>query len=75
MTAGCVSAGLSTERVRIFRARGLERVGPGGGVDGEAITVHLVPLASAEREIAAWREAGGVIDVKLYAALAIARVS
>jgi ADP-ribose pyrophosphatase len=63
------SPGLSSEVVTYYRATGLQRVGAGGGVGSERITVHLVPLTG----IAAWLEeraaAGDLIDLKLYAGL------
>lgn len=66
---GPSSAGLTSEVVTLVRAEGLRRVSDGGGVAGEDITVHAIPL----REIAAWldeRARGGVlIDHKVHAGL------
>jgi ADP-ribose pyrophosphatase len=45
LTKGPPSAGLSTEVVTFFRARGLKKVAVGGGDESEDIKVHLVPLA------------------------------
>src|SRR5258706_3776874 len=42
---GPVAVGVSNEVVTFFEARGLERVGAGGGDETEDITVHVVPLA------------------------------
>ena len=39
------SPGMSSEMFNLVRASGLTRVGPGGGVDGEDIRVHVVPIA------------------------------
>jgi len=65
------SAGMSSETFTLFRARGLTRSGSGGGVDGEDITVHVVPLA----EVPAWldiaRTRGCVIDSRLIVALGL----
>lgn len=65
------SAGMSSEMFTLFRARRLTRTGPGGGVDGEDITVHVVPLPG----IAAWLDAarvrGCVIDCRLIVALGL----
>jgi len=73
LTSGPPSAGLSSEVVTLFRARGLARVGPGGGVGGESITLHEVPLAEAE-EYLGRREAEGVlVDPKVWAGLWFAR--
>jgi ADP-ribose pyrophosphatase len=54
------SPGMSSEGFTLLRAEGLTRVGPGGGVAGESIKVHLVPLAEVPAFIAesgrrAWR--------------------
>src|SRR5690606_27012121 len=43
LLAGPTSAGMSNERITFARARDLRRVGEGGGVGDEAITVHAVP--------------------------------
>lgn len=69
LTTGASCSGITTERVTLFRATGLRRVGQGGGVAQEDITVHEVPLA----EIVPWLEAkaktGILIDPKVYAGL------
>lgn len=63
------SAGLTDELVTLFRARGLQRQGVGGGDETENITVHEVPL----REIHAWldsqRQSGKLVDARVFAAL------
>jgi ADP-ribose pyrophosphatase len=65
----CTSPGMTNEVVAFFRARGLRKVAAGGGVAGEEIHVHEVPLGDAH----AWlqgRAAGGTpIAVKVYAGL------
>jgi ADP-ribose pyrophosphatase len=69
LTTGPACSGITTERVTLFRATGLRRTGPGGGVAHEDITVHEVPLA----EIVPWLErkakTGVLIDPKVYAGL------
>lgn len=59
------SPGMVSESFTLYRATGLERVSAGGGVEGEGITVHHVPLTDLETFIAAQRAAGLAIDVKL----------
>ncbi|MFZ2995315.1 NUDIX hydrolase [Sphingobium sp.] len=59
------SPGMVSESFTLFRAHDLVRTGDGGGVDGEDIAVHRVPLASIADQIAAWRADGYAIDVKL----------
>src|SRR5690606_34253216 len=41
---GTSSAGLTSETLTFFAALDAEKVGPGGGHEGESITVHAVPL-------------------------------
>jgi ADP-ribose pyrophosphatase len=69
LTTGPSGAGLTSERVTLFRASGLRRAGKGGGVAHEEIVVHEVPLA----EVTAWLESkartGVLIDPKIYAGL------
>ena len=49
------SPGMVSESFTLFRAHGLEKTGEGGGVEGEDIHVHRVPLAGLTAQIAAWR--------------------
>ena len=64
------SPGLVTEGFTLVRAEGLTRIGDGGGVSGEDIIVHRVPLAEVPAFIAAKRGEGLAIDVKLLLLLA-----
>lgn len=73
LTVGPPSAGVTSEIVTFFRARGLSKVGPGGGVEGEAITVHEVPLASIEAFVASREAEGTLVDPKVWAGLWFAR--
>lgn len=59
------SPGMVTESFTLFRATDLEQVSEGGGVDGENITVHRVPIAGIEAFIAAKRTEGFGIDTRL----------
>ncbi len=59
------SPGMVTESFTLLRARGLTRIGPGGGTPGENITVHRVALGRLEEFIAERRAQGDAIDVKL----------
>jgi len=59
------SPGMVSESYTLVRAHGLERVGEGGGTDGENITVHRVPLAQVPAFIEARRAAGDGIDGKI----------
>ena len=59
------SPGMVTEAFTLFRAYDLTRVGPGGGVDGEGITVHHVPRKDLAGFLAAKRAEGYAIDVRM----------
>lgn len=66
---GPTSAGMSNERIAFVRASGLTKVGDGGGVDDEDITVHRIP----RHEVPAWlmrKQAQGYeLDLKIWAGL------
>lgn len=59
------SPGMVSESFTLLRARDLVRTGPGGGTDGEDITVHRVPLAGLAQFLEECRNAGKGIDVRL----------
>jgi len=71
---GPIAVGVSDESVSFFRARGLARVGAGGGDDTEDITVHEVPLAELPAFLAAQQRAGLGVDPKIHAGLYLAGV-
>lgn len=64
------SPGMLGESFTLVRATGLERTGPGGGVDGENITVHRVPRAGIAAFLAAKRAEGCGVDVRVLMLLA-----
>ena len=59
------SPGMVGESFQLVRARGLAKVGPGGGVGGENIVTHRVALGALPAFLAAQRQAGKAIDVRL----------
>ncbi|MCK9544017.1 MAG: NUDIX hydrolase [Novosphingobium sp.] len=63
------SPGMVSESFTLVRARGLRKIGMGGGVGNEDITVHRVPLAGIPDAIGRWRDEGYAIDVKLLTLL------
>lgn len=75
VAAGTSTAGLSDERLIIYLAHGVERVGEGGGDEHEDISVHLVPLTKVESWLAARERDGAVIDLKIWSGLYFARRS
>ena len=66
------SAGLTAEFIHLFHARDLVREHAGGGVAGEDIVVHHVPLANLREWLRSQEAAGLVIDFKIHAALWLA---
>jgi len=64
------SPGMSSEGFTLLRAEGLTRIGEGGGVEGEDIVLHRVPVAEVPAFIAAKRSEGCAMDVKLLILLA-----
>ncbi len=69
LMTGPTSSGMSSERIAFVRARGLTRIGPGGGVDGEDITVHEVPRTEAPAWLVQKQREGYELDLKLWAGL------
>ena len=64
------SPGMVSEAFTLLRAERLEKVGEGGGVAGEDIRVHRVPLAEVPDFVADKRAQVCAIDVKLLLLLA-----
>lgn len=59
------SPGMVSESFYFVRALGLEKVSEGGGVEGENIVVHRVPLGAVLEFVAAKRAEGCAMDAKL----------
>ena len=66
---GPTSSGMSNERIAFVRARDLVRVGEGGGVDSENITVHAVPRADAPAWLRRKQAEGYELALKRWAGL------
>ena len=64
------SPGMVSESFTLLRAEGLTKVSEGGGVPGEDIIVHRVPLAGVAGFVVGKRAEGLGIDVKLLLLLA-----
>lgn len=69
LTTAPTSPGITSETAVLARAYGLKRTGAGGGVGSEQITVHLVPLASAESWLREREHEGMLVDFKVWTAL------
>ena len=69
LLVGPTSSGMSNERIAFVRARDLTKVGDGGGVGGEDITVHAVPRAEAPAWLMRKQAEGFELDLKLWAGL------
>ena len=69
LLSGPVAPGLTNEIMYLVRVAGLTRVHAGGGVAGEAITVHTVPLADVRAWLERKRAEGFQVEPRIYAAL------
>jgi len=69
LLTGPVAPGLTTELMYLVRVDGLRRVHAGGGVGGEDITVHTVPLDRAAAWLEERRRAGLQVEPRIYAGL------
>ena len=69
------SAGLTAEILHLFHATSLVRESTGGGVEGEDIIVHKVPLINLRGWLHDQELAGKLIDFKIHAALWLAGLS
>ena len=63
------AAGLTSEWAWYFRMTELTRVSAGGGVDGEDITTHVVPLGEINVWLSQRKTAGCAVDWRIFAAL------
>lgn len=69
------SAGMTDEVVSFFLATGLKQVAPGGGVAGEDIVIHIVPLAKAHEFLVTCAQSGRMVAAKALAGLHLAAVA
>lgn len=69
VTEGPVSSGLTSDMVYIFLAKGLTKVGLGGGDHMEKITVHEVPFKKVPQWLRRKQRQGCLVDPKVYAGL------
>lgn len=69
LTRGPTAAGFSSEQLTLVGIRGLVREHAGGGVDGEDISVHLVPVDGIHEWLESRRNQGFHIEPRIYAGL------
>ena len=69
LVSGPTAPGLTSEHSTLVAVTGLVREHAGGGVDGEDITVHVVPLAEVDRWLDRKRAEGFAVEPKIYAGL------
>lgn len=67
--AGPPSPGLTNENAVFYVARGLEKIGEGGGDDSEQIKAHVIPLTQVCDWLAKREKEGLLVDPKVYAGL------
>jgi ADP-ribose pyrophosphatase len=65
LAKGPSSAGITSELVSIYRARGVRKTGEGGGVGGESITVHAVARNGLKKWLYDKEQKGVLIDLKV----------
>ena len=65
--AGPPSPGISSETVTFYRAQGLRRMGRGGGVAGEGVRAHVVPVSRLDNWLQTMESRGFLVDPKVLA--------
>lgn len=63
------SSGMTDEIISFIRARGLNRIGSGGGDASEDIVTHIVPLDQVDCWLEQQQAAGLYLDPKIFTAL------
>lgn len=66
---GPVASGLTSEWLYLVQVEGLVRVHPGGGVQGENIVTHVVPLDRVHSWLDGKRREGFAIGPRIYVGL------
>ncbi len=69
LTKGPTSAGITDEVIAIMLATGLTRVGEGGGLEGESIVIHEIPMPEVDAWLKARVAEGTLVDPKVYTGL------
>lgn len=71
LTSSPTSAGMTNETTHLFFANRCVKVAEGGGVGGEDITTHLVPIREVAGFLSAARSRGLLVDFKIHACLGL----
>jgi ADP-ribose pyrophosphatase len=75
MMVGPSAGGISTSRVHFYLARGAVKAHAGGGMEGENITVHVIPVAEAFDWIKEKsRHDDLMVDPKVFMAITVAHL-
>ena len=69
MMSGPVSSGSSADIVTMVRAKGLKKMGKGGGKDDEDIAVHEVPMSKVDGWLKEKSRKGCYVEPKVYTGL------
>ncbi len=72
---GTTSPGITDDTLTVFHARGLRRVGEGGGVDNERIDVRVVALGELDEWLRERERDGVLVDLKIHAGLRMAGIT
>lgn len=73
LIASPTSPGMTPELTHLFAATELTKVAEGGGIDGEDIISHIVPLSELDTFLSEKQNQGYDIDFKIHASLWIAQ--
>lgn len=66
LVCGPTTAGMASELVTFYLAKGLRKVADGGGVESESIQVHVVPVDQVMKWLRRAERQGKLIDLKTY---------
>jgi ADP-ribose pyrophosphatase len=73
LTQGPTSPGQTDEVIAIVLAEGLQKTAAGGGLEGESIVIHEVPLNAIDTWLSGKQRQNMLIDPKLYTVLYFVR--
>lgn len=74
LMVGPSAGGISTSRVHFYLAHGAAKAHDGGGVEGENITVHVVPVPEAYGWLQEKSRGDVLVDPKVFLGIAVAHL-